>query len=93
MEGDKSRYRFRGGFQTELEGASWGTPRGLAKGVVWRADRSGTLGGDKAGIGVGNGGTGNDNVFSTGKLSIETARAFIAAGGPEHSHSENIPGD
>ena len=66
MEGDKSRYRFRGGFQTELEGASWGTPRGLAKGVVWRAVRSGTLGGDKAGTGFDSVGTGNDNVLSDG---------------------------
>ena len=38
----------------------------------------GHLGGDKAGIGVGNGGTGKDNVLSTGKLSRETVHAFIA---------------
>ena len=90
-------------------------PRRLAKGVVWRADRSGTLGGDKAGTGFDSVGTGNDNVFSTGtgtrtgnwetgtrrltcvlsdkELSSKTARAFIAAGGPEHSHSESIPRD
>jgi hypothetical protein len=66
MEGDKSRYRFRGVFQTELEGASWGVPRRLAKGVVWRADKGETRRGGKTGTGFNNVEAGNDNVLSDG---------------------------